>query len=244
MNNKSIVIIGATSGIGLETAKIFIKEDYVVGICGRRYKELEQLQRFAPSKIFIKEIDITSEQAPALLLTLIEEMGGTSLILNCAGIGFQNRNLDMATEIKTVETNVLGFTRIADTAFNYFTERGEGHFAAISSIAGVKGLGAAPAYSATKRYQNTYIQALAQLARIKGTKIYFTDIRPGFVKTALLNDNRKYPLLMTPQKVASKIHKAIDGRKRVIVIDWRYSILVLLWRMIPNFIWERLKIKN
>lgn len=244
MNNKSIVIIGATSGIGLETAKIFIKEDYVVGICGRRYKELEQLQRFAPSKIFIKEIDITSEQAPALLLTLIEEMGGTSLILNCAGIGFQNRNLDMATEIKTVETNVLGFTRIADTAFNYFTERGEGHFAAISSIAGVKGLGAAPAYSATKRYQNTYIQALAQLACIKGTKIYFTDIRPGFVKTALLNDNRKYPLLMTPQKVASKIHKAIDGRKRVIVIDWRYSILVLLWRMIPNFIWERLKIKN
>lgn len=244
MNNKSIVIIGATSGIGLETAKIFIKEDYVVGICGRRYKELEQIQRFAPSKIFIKEIDITSEQAPALLLTLIEEMGGTSLILNCAGIGFQNRNLDMATEIKTVETNVLGFTRIADTAFNYFTERGEGHFAAISSIAGVKGLGAAPAYSATKRYQNTYIQALAQLACIKGTKIYFTDIRPGFVKTALLNDNRKYPLLMTPQKVASKIHKAIDGRKRVIVIDWRYSILVLLWRMIPNFIWERLKIKN
>jgi short-subunit dehydrogenase len=244
MNNKSIVIIGATSGIGLETAKIFIKEDYVVGICGRRYKELEQLQRVAPSKIFIKEIDITSEQAPALLLTLIEEMGGTSIILNCAGIGFQNRNLDMATEIKTIETNVLGFTRIVDTAFNYFSERGQGHFAAISSIAGVKGLGAAPAYSATKRYQNTYIQALTQLSHIKGAKITFTDIRPGFVNTALLADNRKYPLLMSPQKVASKIVSAIKGKKRGIIIDWRYAIMVFFWRMIPTPLWERLKITN
>jgi len=80
-------------------------------------------------------------------------------------------------------------------AYRYFANKGGGHIACITSIAGTKGLGPAPAYSATKAMQNTYLQALEQLAACKHHNIHFTDIRPGFVATPLLKDD-KYPLLM------------------------------------------------
>lgn len=124
-----------------------------------------------------------------------------------------------------------------------FREKGSGHIAVISSIAGTKGLGVAPAYSATKRFQNTYIEALAQLARMQHLDIHFTDIRPGFVATDLLKSG-KYPMLMKADRVAQHIIKALREKRRVVVIDGRYRVLVFFWRMIPRWLWERLPITN
>jgi len=114
----------------------------------------------------------------------------------------------------------------------------------ISSIAGTKGLGIAPAYSATKRFQNTYIDALEQLSGMQKLNIRFTDIRPGFVATNLLNDGKNYPMLMQTEKVAKLIVKALNRKKRVAVIDWKYSILVFFWKLIPRCIWKRMNVKN
>ena len=127
-------------------------------------------------------------------------------------------------------------------AYRYFAERGEGHIAAITSIAGTKGLGPAPAYSATKAMQNTYLEALEQLSNAKGLKIRFTDIRPGFVDTALLNDDFHYPMMLKPETVAKDIIKAIHAKKHVRVIDWRYRILTALCQLIPRWIWRRIKL--
>ena len=99
-------------------------------------------------------------------------------------------------------------------AFRYFRDKGKGHIAVISSIAGTKGLGIAAAYSATKRFQNTYIDALEQLASMKKIDIRFTDIRPGFVATNLLNDGKKYPMLMKTDYTARLIVKALNRKKR------------------------------
>ena len=108
---------------------------------------------------------------------------------------------------------------------------------------GWSGLGSAPAYSATKRFQNTYIDALDQLAHMKKLNISFTDIRPGFVATPLLKDD-KYPLLMHTSQVASQIVKAISRRKRVAIIDWRYQFIVFFWKLIPGWLWVRLPVRN
>ena len=114
----------------------------------------------------------------------------------------------------------------------------------ISSIAGTKGLGIAPAYSATKRMQNTYIDALDQLSRMNKSEICFTDIRPGFVKTALLNtEKNNYPLMMEVGFTARKIEKAIEKKTRIAVIDWKFAFLVFFWNLIPNWLWRRLPIK-
>lgn len=241
---SNIIIIGATSGIGRECAKLFISKGYKVGIAGRRIEALKELKELSTNNVFYKQIDVTKDDSISLLKELIDDMGGTDIIFNCAGIGFQNRSLNVDTEIKIVNTNVVGFVKIADFSFNYFSEIGKGHFAAITSIAGTKGLGASPAYSATKGFQNIYIQSLSQLSKMNNADITYTDIRPGFVDTDLLADSRKYPLLMNPEYVAKKIVRAIEHRKRVIVIDWKYKILVFFWRLIPNYLWERLPIKN
>lgn len=194
-----IVILGATSGIGLEIAKLYIAAGWQVGAAGRRTENLEALRAAAPDRVKIRSIDITAPEAEERLLRLIADLGGCDLLLHCAGIGYNNPQLDAAREIATAETNTVGFTRIMDTAFDYFRRQGGGHLAAISSIAGTKGLGAAAAYSASKRYQNTYLDALAQLSRMQRLDIRITDIRPGFVDTPLLREG-KYPMLMRPEK--------------------------------------------
>lgn len=240
---KKAIIIGATSGIGQEVAKLLIQQGWHIGIAGRREEALQELQTIAPAQIEIQKLDVTKEEASEHLQTLINKLGGMDLFLLSSGIGYQNRNLEPKIELNTARTNVEGFIRMVTTAFNYFKERKGGHIAVISSIAGTKGLGVAPAYSATKRFQNTYIDALAQLARMQHLNIHFTDIRPGFVATDLLK-NGKYPLLMQADRVAQHIIKALNRKKRVIIIDGRYRILVFFWQMIPRWIWERLPIKN
>ena len=157
---------------------------------------------------------------------------------------FPKYGFEDGIELNTARTNVEGFTRMVDTAFSYFKNNGGGHLAVISSIAGTKGLGVAPAYSATKRFQNTYIDALEQLAHLQKLNIHFTDIRPGFVATDLLNDGKHYPMLMKTDQVGRDIVRALHRKQRVAIIDGRYRILVFFWRMIPRWIWKRLPVKT
>jgi len=238
------VIVGATSGIGLEVARRCIAAGWRVGAAGRRAEELEQLRLTAPGQVVALPMDITRDDAPERLRQLIGRLGGMDCYLHVAGIGYQNPTLDADKELRTVRTNVEGFTRLVTAAFEWFARRGEGHIAAVTSIAGTQGLGSAPSYSASKRFQNTYLDALAQQARMRRLKIRFTDIRPGFVATALLNDRQRYPMLMRPERVAARIFRALVHRERNVVIDRRYALLVFFWRLIPRWLWERLDIRT
>lgn len=242
---KIIIIVGATSGIGWHVARLFTQAGWRVGVVGRRRERLEELQRLNPNEVIPEVIDITSERAGEQLDDLIDKLGGLDIYLHVSGIGYQNPKIDYNTELDTVKTNVEGFTRMVTVAYRYFADLAyKGQIGVVSSIAGTKGLGTAAAYSATKRYQNTYIDALAQLARMRGVQVDFTDIRPGFVATDLLNDNQHYPMLMSPEKVAHRIFRALMRRERSVVIDWRYRLMVFFWRLIPRFVWERLPIKT
>lgn len=238
---KHAIIVGASSGMGLQVAKILLEEGWKLGLAARRTEPLEALSREYPSQVEVARIDVMSEDAPQHLLELIERMGVLNLYFNVAGIGKQNKELNFDVETDTVATNCMGFTRMVDTVFNYMAEHNGGHIAVISSIAGTKGLGPAPSYSASKAFQNNYIQALEQLAYSRKLPISFTDIRPGFVDTPLLN-SQNYPMLMKDEYVARRIIKAIKRRKHVKIIDWRYRIVVFFWRLIPDFIWRRLNL--
>lgn len=240
---KKAIIIGATSGIGLETARLLSLQGWQVGLAGRRDDRLTQLKAEFPPHTAGQQLDVTADDAVRQLHLLIEKLGGMDLFLLSAGIGRQNPDLQPDTELDTAQTNVLGFIRMTTAAFDYFGKQGGGHLAVISSIAGTKGLGAAPAYSATKRFQNTYIEALEQLAGIRHLPIRFTDIRPGFVDTDLLK-GKHYPLLMRPERVARHIVRALERKKRVVVIDWRYRLIVFCWRLIPRWLWRRMLVKN
>lgn len=240
---KRAIIIGATSGIGLEVAKCLLQKGWKLGLAGRRTSRLQEIQRLSPEQIEVQTIDVLQTNAPGQLRELIQRVGGMDLFLLSSGIGSQNTALDTYIELNTVRTNVEGFTRMVTEAFHYFKENGRGHLAVISSIAGTKGIGVAPAYSATKRFQNTYIDALEQLAHLQKLNICFTDIRPGFVATSLLNDGKNYPMLMRVEHVALQITRALERKQRVVIIDGRYRVLVFFWRLIPRWLWKRLPIQ-
>lgn len=239
----NIVIMGATSGIGLELARIYHAQGHSVAIAGRRIERLHRISNELGNCPFA-QIDITKEDATFHLTTLIECLGGMDLYLHVSGIGKQNKSLDTQLELSTVETNALAFTRMITFAYHYFVQQCHGHIAAISSIAGTKGIGVAPSYSATKRFCNTYLEALTQLAHMQGHNIRFTDIRPGFVDTDMLSGEFHYPMMMKPESVANTIVKGISKGKRVLTIDWRFRLLVALWRLIPSSLWVKLKISS
>jgi short-subunit dehydrogenase len=244
MEQRRAIIIGATSGIGLEVAKVLAKKGWLVGIAGRRQELLQQIHQENQNIVATEQIDVTQSDAPDHLQTLIENLGGMDLYFHSSGIGYQNTELDMERELATVETNAVGMTRMVGAAFHYFEAHPgqKGQIAVISSIAGTKGLGAAPAYSATKRYVNHYLECLTQLCHIRRlSHISIYDIRPGFVRTALISGSN-YPLQLDAAKVAQQIVKKIEQRRAIITIDWRYRLLVFFWRLIPRWLWVRMRI--
>ncbi|MCM1078955.1 MAG: SDR family NAD(P)-dependent oxidoreductase [Bacteroidales bacterium] len=242
---RKAVITGATSGIGREVAKVLASQGWEIAVAGRREERLVELQKELPHVVAIKRIDVTDKDAPQKLEELILELGGMDLYFHSSGIGYQNVDLDVEKEMATVATNGMGFTRMVTAAFHYFSAHPgqKGHIAVISSIAGTKGLGASPAYSSTKRFQSHYMECLAQLAHIRGLDIAFTDIRPGFVTTELIQDCN-YPMNMDAAYVARKIVSGINRKKYVLTIDWRYRIIVAFWRLVPGWLWRRMKIKS
>ena len=228
--------------MGNEVAKLLLTDGCSLGVAARRVDRLEAIKQLAPDRVVVQALDVTDNDAPRRLRSLIDELGGMDLFFYASGIGKQNRTLTPDIELNTVNTNGLGFTRMIGEAYRYFAEKGEGHIAAITSIAGTKGLGPAPSYSATKAMQNVYLQALEQQANARGLNIRFTDIRPGFVDTDLLKGDFHYPMMLKPEKVARQIVKAIGSKRHIIVIDWKYAIMTALWRRIPRPIWRHLKL--
>ena len=242
---KRVIVIGATSGLGREMASQLVKAGYKVGIAGRRKELLESFvaehQATAAAPIEAEVIDVVSPQACASLDSLVEKVGGMDIFLYVSGAGFENPALDVAKELHITEVNSVGFVRMIDHAYHWFrTHGGRGHIAAVTSIAGTKGMGLAPAYSATKRLQTTYLSALAQHARMDGVRLHITDLRPGYAQTDILTPDKKYPFVLTPAKVAKTSIRAIERHRRICTIDWRFRLVVAGWSLIPRPLWERI----
>lgn len=242
---KRIVIVGATSGIGRRVAEVLAAAGWRVGVAGRNDEILKQLKEQYPDHIEWQHIDVVKKESPRALRQLIDKLGGMDIYFNVAGIYYENPTLNTEHEIDTLRTNVVGFSRMVITAFKYFRDEcgGKGQIAAITSIAGTKGIGPMAAYSASKKFEQTYLQALEQLSNMKGMQLSFTDIRPGWVRTPLLKPGREYPMLMEVEPVVQQIIKAIIKKKRVKIIDCRWEILYAFWRMIPSCLWVKIPVQ-
>jgi len=243
---KTAIIIGATSGIGYEVATRLVEDDWRVAVAGRRIELLERMRKRFGENVMPYQMDVTQPESVAVIDRMLAEIGSPDLFLYVSGVGSQNRSLDEQVEINTVQTNSEGMVRIVSHFFNHvklsrdYTSEHKAHIAVVTSVAGTEGLGLSPAYSATKKMQSTYITALAQLSAMEKVPVRFTDIRPGFVATDILNPNKKYPMLMTKEKVAELIIKGLKRNRRVLTIDWRYRLLVAFWRLIPRCLWEKI----
>lgn len=241
---KKIIIVGASTGIGYALAETLASRGIAVGLAARRTSPLEALKKKYPDNVSYISLDITKPTAVTRLGMLIEETGGMDIYIHVAGIGVENPDLDPEKEVSVVSTNATGFARMISAAFNYFRKNGKkGQIVGITSIAGTKGIGRLAAYSAAKAFDRAYLVALNQLSNSLDLGITFTDIRPGWVRTPLIDSAKSYPMLMETEEVIPQILKAIVKKKRVATIDWRWALVSALWNLVPDAIWTKVDYK-
>jgi short-subunit dehydrogenase len=236
---KKAIIVGASSGIGNELAKILIENGYEVGITGRRKSELEKLRESRPENYVISSFDCTAENNSERLTDLANKIGSLDLLILSSGIGDLNEELNFGIENKTNLLNVNAFTEIVDWTFNYFEKQGKGHLVGISSIAGIRGSRMAPAYNASKAYQINYLEGLRQKATKTKKPIFVTDIRPGFVDTDMAKGEGQF-WVATKEKAARQIFGIIKRKKGIGYVTQRWWIIAKILRIIPNGIYKRM----
>lgn len=238
--------MGASSGIGLAAAKMYLAMGHTVGLAGRNLPPLLALKKEYPELTEVERIDINDLDAPQHLFALIDRLGGMDIYFHISGIGYDNPAMIPEREAQMITTNAAGFARMVASAYNYFRNNNikGGQIAAITSVAGTNGIGELAAYSASKKCAQTYLVALEQRAREEKVDIAFTDIRPGWISTPLLKQGVSYPLMMTLDEAVPLILRAIGRRRRVAVIGWKWKLVVAFWRMIPDFLWIRIPYGN
>lgn len=239
---KKAIVIGSSSGIGRELAKILSRQNYIVGLVGRRIHLLEEVSKEIENISFIKQIDIASSDGRSLLNELISEMGGVDLIVINAGIGTPNPDLHWSLDKETIDINISGFAAMANASFHHFRQKGAGHLVGISSIIALRGSRVSPAYSASKAFVSNYLQGLRwQIAKL-GLPIAVTDIKPGYVETAMIRErNSKFFFwVASPQKAARQIFKAIAKKRKYAYITRRWRIVGWALRIVPDYIYNKL----
>lgn len=237
---QKAIIIGATSGIGKGLARRLADEDYKVGITGRRTELLDELKAENPNLFYAKTFDIADTNTIVEKLEILtDQLGGLDLLVISSGIGDLNEELNYDIEKRTIETNVIGFTCVADWAFNYFKNQNSGHLVAITSVAGLRGSSVAPSYNATKAYQINYLEGLRQKANKIKSQIFVTDLRPGFVDTAMAKGKGLF-WVASVDKATEQIFDAIKKKRKIAYLTRRWKIFGIIFKHLPRQIYDRM----
>lgn len=237
---KKAIVIGASSGIGRELARILARNHYLVGVMARRINLLNELRNEAEGKILVQEIDVRyTESAMEVLDKFIQEMGGIDLIVISAGTGDVNVSLNWHLEKDTIKTNVTGFAALVNVAMHHFTAKGSGHLVGISSIAALRGGSESPAYNASKAFESNYLEGLRQKVRKTRSSITITDIKPGFVNTAMAKGDGIF-WSAPADKAAMQIYNAIKQKRAHAYITHRWRLIAWILKVMPASIYERL----
>jgi short-subunit dehydrogenase len=241
---KKIIIIGATSGMGRELARIYAGAGHLVGATGRRQDLLYSLQLEYPNQLITECFDVTGTGHISYLEALIRKLGGLDLLIYSSGFGEHTEQLDWVIDRRTVDINVNGFVEIMHYAFNYFVRQGHGHLAVLSSIASIRGNGGAPAYSASKAFQSVffeglYMKTLHMRAKKGGPVVYVTDVQPGFVDTAMAKAPKRF-WVAPPAKAARQIVRAIEKKRWRVYVTRRWWIIAKLMKWMPDFIYHKI----
>lgn len=237
--NKKAIIIGASSGIGLELAKILSAEGYDLGLTARRKDLLEELKGSLRGKVLLQQMDVAElDTARDQLRTLIADLGGVDLFIISAAVGFTNHELSWEKEQQTIEVNVSGFVAMAQVVMEHFLEKKRGHLVGISSIAALMGNRSAPAYNASKAFVSNYLAGLHQKVTHDKLPIVILDVKPGFVDTRMAKAYKIF-WMASPQKAAQQIYRAIQQKKRHVYITKRWRLIAWIMKVLPRWIWER-----
>lgn len=235
------MIVGASSGLGRALAEHYLRQGHRVALAARRTELLEELARVVPSAVppVVERLDVCEpSEAVAALERMADALGGhIDLYLHCSGIGRMTPEIRFEDELPMLSTNVTGWTACVDWAFRRFLRQGSGTLAAITSFAANRGLGPAPAYSASKAFQAHYLEALRQHAAVHGAKeVRIVDLRPGFVDTPLLAHPERLFWVLSVEKAVCHIVRAVEAGCPVCTLSRRWRWFAPMLRLAPRWL--------
>ena len=237
--SRNAIIVGASSGIGLEIARTLAGRGYKLALAARRLELLQQHAAELPAVAAVRRLDLVDPTSSrAVLKELFSDLGEVDFLYLSSGLGHVNPTLDWSWEEETIRINALGFAAMATAAFLQFHRQGRGHLIGITSVAAVRGSAMAPAYSATKSFAARYLEGLRYRAIQAKLPIHVTDACPGFVDTAMGKSPRRF-WVATARRAAEQIVDAAEKRRKFVYVTPRWRLIAWILKAAPEFIYAR-----
>lgn len=246
MLNKTVLITGASSGLGLEMARQFAAKGYDLALCARSFEALEVLAAELTEAHSVRAkayaLDVTDgEQISIVLTQAAEDLGKLDIVVANAGLG------DMPPlgggELKViqrlVDANVFGLIATVDVAVALFRKQGFGQIVGLSSVLADRALAPGTAvYSATKAAVKIYMDGVA--LETSKENIDVTVLSPGYIDTPMNRGTKSRPFVVPVEKGVAILVKNIERKVRhAYVPGWPWSIVGPLLRIIPGWFLTR-----
>lgn len=244
-----VFITGASSGIGealaTEYAKRHKNKNIILGLVARRSEHLQNLKNALENTYNIKcaiyPLDVRDSKALATAADeFIQQLGTPDIVIACAGVsrGTLTEHQEDITAFQAVmDINVMGLVHTFQPFIAAMRAIGHGQLVGIASVAGVRGLPGAGAYSASKAAAISYLESLR--VEMAASNITVTTIAPGYIRTPMTDVNTyKMPFLMDADVAAVKFVRAIEHKRRFVVIPWQMGWVAKFMRFIPPFLWD------
>ena len=240
---KSILITGASSGIGEALAYAYAAPGVSLHLSGRNQERLEAVAESARQKnanVNIQVVDVTDKEAMTLWIEAIDNETPLDLVIANAGIGLGHNDAPTLAEITehTFDINVQGVFNTVHPALERMTPRRRGQIAIMSSVAGFVGMPGAAPYAASKAAVRSYGEGLRGAYHRRNIEI--NVICPGFVVSRMTDRNRFHmPFLMDTEKAAGKIVRGLERNKPRIAFPWQMYGSIRLLQMLPVWLADR-----
>ena len=236
-----VFITGASSGIGEALVRYYASLGATVGLVARRLDALETLKAELKVEATCYSADVRDAAAVKTAAdSFIAQYGVPDIVIGCAGVssGTLTQNAEDTAAFKAVmDINVLGLVHTFQPFIAAMQAQKRGQLVGIGSVAGIRGLPGAGAYSASKAAAISYLESLR--VEMAADNIAVTTIAPGYIRTPMTDINTyKMPFLMDANVAALKFANAIKNKRRFVVIPWQMGVLARLMRFIPPFLWD------
>ena len=236
MNNKTIWITGASSGIGKALAIKFAQEGWKVAISARRENLLEEISR-SQNNIDYFPLDVTdSEKCKKVFNDVKKKLGDINISVFCTGIHDpkSEKKLNLEKVRKIMEVNFFGTINSINADYDYYNNKKSGQISIVSSVAGYRGLPAAGAYCASKSALSSFAESL--YFDLKRNNVRVSLVSPGFIKTPMTDQNDfPMPMIKSPEFAAEQMFKGLTkGRSFEIHFPKTFTSLMKVLKVIPN----------
>ncbi len=244
--DKTVMITGASSGIGRGLALAIADRGARLGLLARRQSLLDEIAGSVKSRAVSVVADVRDANAVKLAADRVrEELGPIDILIANAGIGTADHisRLDPSHAADVININVLGAANSVAAVVPQMVERGKGQLVAISSLAAYRGLPKSAAYCASKAALSAYFESVR--IDLRGTGVDVTIIHPGFIKTDLTAGREaKMPYLMELDDAIPKIVSAIEKRKKIVAFPWQLATVVRAGMLMPAFMYDWIAERN